>query len=68
MTPVRGPLLASGNVADVFAWADGQVLKLYRPAPWAKRVALREAGNQTAVEAMGLPAPAVHGVIATGQL
>ena len=59
-----GSLLASGNTAEVFAWGDDQVLKLYKPAPWAKRVAFREAANQAAVEAMGLPAPSVHGVIA----
>jgi Ser/Thr protein kinase RdoA (MazF antagonist) len=58
-----GRLLATGNVAEVFAWGERQVLKLYEPAPWAKRVAFREAANQAAVEAMGLPVPAVHGVI-----
>jgi hypothetical protein len=63
MTAAIGSLLASGNVAEVFAWKKDQVLKLYKPAPWAKRVAFREAANQAAVEAMGLPAPAVHGVI-----
>lgn len=63
MTAVIGSLIASGNVADVFAWGDGRVLKLYRPALWAKRVAFREAANQAAVEAMGLPAPAVHSVV-----
>lgn len=64
MISALGPLLASGNVAEVHAWSDRQVLKLYKPAPWAKRAAFREAANQAAVEAMGLPAPAVHGVIA----
>jgi hypothetical protein len=66
MTAALGSLLASGNVAEVFAWGDDQVLKLYKSAPWAKRVAFREAANQAAVEAMGLPVPAVHGVIAQG--
>jgi len=64
MTSVLGPLLASGNVAEVHAWGDRQVLKLYRPAPWTKRVAFREAANQATAEAMGLPVPALHGVIA----
>jgi Ser/Thr protein kinase RdoA (MazF antagonist) len=64
MTAELGSLLASGNVAEVFAWGGDQILKLYKPAPWAKRVAFREAANQAAVEAMGLPVPAVHGVVA----
>jgi hypothetical protein len=58
-----GSLLASGNVADVFAWENDRVLKLYKPTPWAKRVAFREAANQAAVESMGLPVPAVHGIV-----
>lgn len=58
-----GSLLASGNTADVFAWGDNRVVKLYKPAPWAKRVAFREAANQAAVEAMGIPVPAVYGVV-----
>lgn len=67
MSSALGPRLASGNVADVHAWGEGRVLKLYKPAPWAKRVAFREAANQATVEAMGLPVPAVHGVVAHGE-
>lgn len=67
MTSALGPLLASGNVAEVHAWRDSQVLKLYKPAPWAKRTAFREAANQAAVESMGLPVPTMHGVIAQGE-
>ena len=67
MSSALGPLLASGNVAEVHAWGDGRVLKLYKPAPWAKRVAFREAANQATVEAMGRPVPAVHGVFAEGE-
>jgi Ser/Thr protein kinase RdoA (MazF antagonist) len=67
MTSALGSLLASGNVAEVHALGDRQVLKLYKPAPWAKRTAFREAANQAAAEAMGLPVPAVHGVIAQGE-
>lgn len=67
MSSALGPILASGNVADVHAWGDRRVLKLYKPAPWTKRVAFREAANQATVEAMGLPVPAVHGVVAHGE-
>jgi aminoglycoside phosphotransferase (APT) family kinase protein len=67
MISALGPPLAAGNVAEVYAWGEGRVLKLYKPAPWAKRTAFREASNQAAAEAMGLPVPAVHGVIAEGE-
>jgi Ser/Thr protein kinase RdoA (MazF antagonist) len=64
MTSPVGPLLASGNVAEMFAFGEHHVLKLYKPAPWAKRVAFHEAANQASAEAMGLPVPALHGVLA----
>jgi hypothetical protein len=67
MTVESGSLLASGNVADVFAWGNDRVLKLYKPVLWAKRVAFREAANQAAVEGMGLPVPALHGVVAQSE-
>ena len=63
MTAALGRLLAAGNTAQVLAWGDDRVLKIYKPAPWAKRVAFREAANQAAAEAMGLPVPAVHGIV-----
>ena len=47
------PLLAAGNVAEVFEWGS-RVVKLYR-APAAKQAAFREAGTHAVVEAMGLP-------------
>jgi Ser/Thr protein kinase RdoA (MazF antagonist) len=55
-----GRLLAAGNVAEVFEWGP-RVVKLYRSAA-AKPTVLREAGNHAAVEALGLPVPAVWGV------
>ncbi|MBV9585349.1 MAG: aminoglycoside phosphotransferase family protein [Alphaproteobacteria bacterium] len=60
MTPAKGPLLAAGNVAEVFEWGD-RVLKLYK-SPAAKPVAFREAAIHAAVEALGLPVPSVWGV------
>jgi hypothetical protein len=60
MQETMGRLLAAGNVAELFEW-DGRALKLYR-APAAKRVAFREAAIHAAVEALGLPVPAVWGV------
>jgi aminoglycoside phosphotransferase (APT) family kinase protein len=53
------PPLAAGNVAEVFE-LGGRVVKLYR-RPEAKPAAFREAAVHAAVEAMGLPVPAVWG-------
>jgi Ser/Thr protein kinase RdoA (MazF antagonist) len=64
MTGVLGPLIATGNVAEVYAWGGGRVLKLFKPGVWTKRTAFREAANQATAEAFELPVPTVHGVIA----
>jgi hypothetical protein len=55
-----GRLLAAGNVAELFEWGS-QVIKLYRSAA-AKPTVFREAAIHAAVEALGLPVPAVWGV------
>lgn len=60
MQGTRGALIAAGRVAEIFTWGP-RVLKLYR-SPAAKRVAFREAAIHAAVEALGLPVPAVWGV------
>src|ERR1700737_1243045 len=60
MSETIGRLLAPGNVAEVFEWGS-RVVKLYRSAG-AKPSVFREAGNHAAVEALGLPVPAVWGV------
>lgn len=57
-----GPLIGVGRTAEVFAWGDGQVLKLYRagmPEQWVREEATV---GRIVVEA-GLAAPAVGGVI-----
>jgi len=55
-----GPRLGIGKEAEVFACGAG-VVKLYRPtAP--KHAPFREAAILAVVEALGLPAPVVHGV------
>jgi tRNA A-37 threonylcarbamoyl transferase component Bud32 len=59
-----GGLLARGNVAEVFEWGS-RVVKLYR-SPARKPTAFREAAIHAAVEAMGLPVPAVWGVVEIG--
>ena len=60
MNETVGPLVAAGNVAEVFEWGS-RVVKLYRLAR-AKQAAFREAANHAAVELLGLPVPAVWSV------
>src|ERR1700738_3566690 len=61
MSETIGRLLAVGNVAEVFE-CGSRVLKLYRSAV-RKPTAFREAAIHATVEAMGLPVPAVWGVV-----
>jgi aminoglycoside phosphotransferase (APT) family kinase protein len=60
MSESIGRLVAGGNVAEVFEWGP-RVVKLYRSAA-AKPTVFREAGNHAAVEALGLPVPAIWAV------
>jgi aminoglycoside phosphotransferase (APT) family kinase protein len=55
-----GRLLAAGNVAEVFEWGS-RVIKLYRSAA-AKPTVFRESAIHAALEALGLPVPAVWSV------
>lgn len=57
-------LIASGNVAEVFA-RGARVLKLYKSAE-EKAAAFREAALHAAVEAMGLPVPRLWGLEQVG--
>ena len=57
---MKGRLLATGNIAEVFEW-DSRVLKLYK-SPGSKPTAFREAASHAAVEALGLPVPCVWGL------
>lgn len=59
---MKGELLARGRTAEVFAWKDGKVLKLFLekyPAEYVKY----EARVSGAVYKAGLPAPAIDGVV-----
>jgi aminoglycoside phosphotransferase (APT) family kinase protein len=56
--------IASGNVAEVFAHGS-RILKLYKQVE-GKAAAFREAALHAAVEAMGLPGPALWGVERVG--
>jgi len=58
----QGPLIGQGRTAEIYAWGDDHVLKLYR-AGWPASSAESEARISQAVSAAGLPVPAVGGVI-----
>jgi Phosphotransferase enzyme family len=61
---MKGGLLSTGNVAEVFEWGS-RVLKLYK-LPEAKPAAFREAAIHAAVEALRLPVPLVWGLQQVG--
>jgi aminoglycoside phosphotransferase (APT) family kinase protein len=48
--------LAAGRTAEVFAWGEGRVLKLFRPG-WGPDVATHEAEVARAIYAAGVPSP-----------
>ena len=60
MSKTMGRLLAAGQRAEVFEWGS-RVVKLCR-STGSKQVTFREAAVHAAVEALGLPVPAVWSV------
>ena len=62
MTAKLGPKLADGRTAEVFAWGDDQVLKLYRDG-WPRRVAEFEHGQALASQQTGYRVPIVGEII-----
>ncbi len=62
MQRARGELVGKGFTAQVYAWGDGRVLKLFESwRPTAK--AEKEFAISRAVHAAGLPVPAVHELV-----
>ena len=62
MVTEKGPMIARGRTAEVFAWGDNQVLKLFHD--WMPATGVeREAQSTRLVHDAGLPAPAVEGVV-----
>ncbi len=60
-----GPAIARGRTAEIYAWHDGQVLKLFHT--WMPQAAVEEeAAIARAVHASGLPVPAVGDVVQVG--
>jgi Ser/Thr protein kinase RdoA (MazF antagonist) len=60
MEPHR--VIAIGRTAEVYAWNDRQVLKLFRPE-WPDEAVEREASIARAVWEAGLPAPSVGNLL-----
>lgn len=58
----HGRLIGQGRTAEIYAWGDNQVLKLYHTG-WSAAWAEQEARISQMVSATGLPVPAVGGVI-----
>ena len=56
-----GAPLAEGRTAEIFAWGDGRVLKLFR-SDWGMDVAAHEAEVARAIFAAGAPAPRIEGL------
>lgn len=57
-----GPKLADGRTAEVFAWGDGQVLKLYRPG-WNRRTVEFERRQALASQQTGYRVPQVGDIV-----
>lgn len=57
--------IASGRTAELYAWGQDKVLKLYRPE-FPPELASREAGIQRAVHAAGAPCPEVEELVEVG--
>ncbi|MBL7166185.1 MAG: phosphotransferase [Dehalococcoidales bacterium] len=58
----KGEMISRGRTAEVFAWKDDQVLKLFLK-DWPVRSVEHEAQVTGAVHKAGLPAPAVKGIV-----
>ena len=58
----KGEMISRGRTAEVFAWGENQVLKLFLK-DWPVRSVEDEAHLTGAVHKAGLPAPAVEGIV-----
>jgi uncharacterized protein (TIGR02172 family) len=65
METALGTPLAQGRTAEVFAWDEDHVLKLFRPG-WGVDVARHEAELARAIYDAGAPAPRVGDVVEVG--
>lgn len=59
---MKGKIIGRGRTALIYAWGNGQVLKLYEPGTPTARVE-REVELGRRIQASGIPSPAVEGFI-----
>ena len=62
MAREKGKLISRGRTAEIFAWKDDQVLKLFLEG-WPAKAVEHEAQVTSAVHKAGLPAPAVERIV-----
>jgi len=58
MLQTYGALIGQGRTAEIYAWGDGEALKLYHPG-WPASAAAHEVDIGRALAGTGLPIPAV---------
>lgn len=56
-------VLGRGRTAEVFAWGDNWVLKLFYPGEGVERAAAQEYQNSRWAFQCGLPVPMVEGLV-----
>jgi aminoglycoside phosphotransferase (APT) family kinase protein len=65
-TTSLGPPIAHGATAEIYAWGDGKILKLFKEHTSRSTVEY-EAHITNAVHAAGLPIPAMHSIVEIGE-
>lgn len=58
----QGPRIGEGRTAEIFAWGEQDVLKLFRPG-WPPEQATYEAKMAEALYTAGVPSPAFRGLV-----
>jgi uncharacterized protein (TIGR02172 family) len=61
-----GPKLADGRTAEIFAWGEDRILKLYRPG-WTRRTAEFEFAQALASQQTGYRVPRVDEIVEIGE-
>ena len=59
----KGQIIGIGRTAEILAWENNQILKLFRKAWSLSPVKWEEKAARTVSETAGLPVPCVHGIV-----
>jgi hypothetical protein len=62
LTPTPGPLIGLGRTAEIYAWQDGQILKLFY-AEFPPELAQYEMEKSRLISGMDLPTPKFYGMV-----